>query len=290
VKRILTIAFLVFLGIPFLFLIWKYGKFLFDKDPEKSFLSPELKFTSLAIDEWNDTEMKGRLDLLLMNQLPFSFKADSVEVVLFIEKTEVLKSTEKSSFSIGANDSATLFLPLALSLEKLEKLKLNGKDSVLYRLEATFYSKMLTRKKRKYSREKYFPLFHLLDIEVGKLSFDAIKRSGADLSLKMKFRNTNTFPLRVEKLRYRLFIDNKFTGKGALPGLITFPAGKMVEMEFPLRLTYDHLWETIRAFVKKRKKIPFELKLDFDLKNSKGKSNPISISRKGTLDDLGDEK
>lgn len=290
-KKIIWAIVLAIVIVPLLFLGWMGFRYLQNNDPDKSFFTPELKFAHLVIYEWNSQEMKMNAELTMKNKLPFRFKADSVEFTLTVSGVEVARNIKKLSINLAPDDSSSFDLPVVIKLaelQKLEKESADKQDSVPYRLEATFYSKILTTKKRKYVKEKMLPLFHLLDIKIGHLKLGTLKRHDTNVDLSLTIHNKNVFPVQIKNLDYDLYLDEKFIGKGNIPRKITFGAGKTAHIQFPLKVSYDNLWDTVKTLLKQKKKTGFHLKVSFDLMQGKhfSKSSRIVVDRKGKLDEV----
>ncbi len=150
-KKILLIVFILFIAIVATFLIWRYIGYSRDKDANKTFLLPRLEFSLTEINSMTKEKAEMTSRILIKNQLPLSFTADSLEYHFFIADKEVMRDTYKKSITLKGNDTSLIALPVTVYNKDLISILNSSKekniDSVEYRVKASFYTNLIFRKK-----------------------------------------------------------------------------------------------------------------------------------------------
>src|SRR5207302_390132 len=119
------------------------------------------------------------------NKMPFTFSADNIDYKVFIDDVEVMKSRYERSISLPGDDSAWVSFPVTVFYKDLVSvLKKNERqknDSVIYRIESSFDTKLIVKKRFDVKIERRLPLIYIPEVKIGKMEVDSLKLSGASI-------------------------------------------------------------------------------------------------------------
>ena len=149
-KKIILILVILFIAIIASFLIWRSWGYVRDKDPKKTFLLPRLELSQLDITSLTAEKTEMTVKVLIKNQIPLSFTADSLQYRIFINDREVMKDHYKKSIKLKSNDVSRISLPITIfNHDLISVLKSNEReniDSVEYRFRVSFFTDILFKK------------------------------------------------------------------------------------------------------------------------------------------------
>jgi LEA14-like dessication related protein len=279
------------LAIPLILFIILLVQYWLDPDPKKSLTDPRIEFADLTLEELSEDSVHVTGKFLIYNRLPWPFLADSLEHSLSINGEEIITNTDRTSMRVPPWGEAVVELPMVVKLNNLRKIEQDQKgknDSVEYRIVSTFYSHFPYSKHRKYERVKYLPLFHLLETEIKKVRIDKLRKDGARLEFLLEFYNENKFPIRVEDIHYKFFVDGKYLAEGKSEESLEFPPEARKSKEFILHLTFKNLSETVWKLIKDGNDTPYIFRLNFVIRKEQGRAEgkPVEIEAHGPVSDL----
>ena len=181
VKIALLVLPIVIIAIIGLFFAERYVKYVRDPDPNKTFLLPRLKLPRLEITSLTAEKTEVTAKILIKNELPISFTADSLQYLIFIDNTQVVKSRYKKTLTLKGADSSLISLPITIINRDLSAvLKSNERknvDSAEYRIQASFYMNMPFLKKFHIDIKALLPLYHVLEVKANHLKIDSLDLS-----------------------------------------------------------------------------------------------------------------
>lgn len=93
-KILLTILFLIIASLA-VFFIQQFVGYKRDTSPHKTFLLPRVELSVVEITSLTAEKKEMTVKVILKNQLPIAFTADSVQYGIFINGVEVIKSHHK---------------------------------------------------------------------------------------------------------------------------------------------------------------------------------------------------
>lgn len=86
-----------------------------------------------------------------------------------------------------------------------------------------------------------FPILKTPEIKFLALHVKEMSVGGADISLKMSFKNNNTFELLVDRIRYRFQLGGKAVGEGIISGDKNIESGEIRVFSLPFLLSFFEL-------------------------------------------------
>ena len=149
-KIFVALSLLVVAGIA-TFFIWTYIDYKHEKDPYKKFLLPRLELSDLKVTSLTANRTDMILKLLIENQMPIGFTADSLVYGIFINDVEIAKDRYKESIKIEPDGSNWISLPITVFNKTLKSILKENKpgmiDSVQYSLQASFYTDIVFKER-----------------------------------------------------------------------------------------------------------------------------------------------
>jgi LEA14-like dessication related protein len=289
-----TIPVLLFLVIAILgvFFVWRYVKYVRDPDPNKTFLLPRLKLSQVEITSFTAEKTEVTAKILITNELPVSFTADSVQFLIFIENTQVMKSRYKKAFSLKGADSSLISLPITvINHDLIAVLKSNERknvDSVEYRVQASFYTHMPLVKKFHIDIKTLQPLYHVFEVKAKHINIDSLNFSRVALRLIVTVKNRNGYSLRAKNIAYEFSIDKLEKMQGVIPGAKEIGANRVTELQIPLRLPVKNVVKTLLRLLKDGKSADYKLHLNaiVDSDNGMVKDCKVTLESSGSVGSL----
>jgi len=170
---LLSFALLVILVIT-AFLTADYYHYSKNKSKYRTLFIPRLEVglfevTNMSADK---TTMNG--SLIIHNPLPLGINVDSLEYKIYISNVEVIKSTYAKPLLVPKWNDASITMPVTVFNDKLVNIlkasENQNKDSVVYRIETSFYARTFFKKKFDVSVEKLLPLVYIPTATVKNVS------------------------------------------------------------------------------------------------------------------------
>lgn len=270
-KKILFVCLMLFIAVIATFFIWRYIGYLQDKDENKTFLLPRLKYTLIRINSLTKEKTEMTAKMLVKNQLPFSFTIDSLQYRFFIADKEVMKNTYKKSIKLKGNDSSWISMPVTIFNKDLNSILKTSKekklDSVEYRIQTSFYTGIPFRKKFDVEINRLLPLIHIMEVNEEHIKIDSLNFSRAVIHLHTLIKNSNVFAMKANNVVYEISIENNEWIKGTIPGLTEIKARGLTELNLPVTLSFKEMSKTLFDLLKHGRNVNYELHLAFQIES-----------------------
>jgi len=291
-KKIILILVILFIAIIASFFIWLSWGYVRDKDPNKTFLLPRLELSQLNITSLTAEKTEMTVKVLIKNQIPLSFTADSLQYRIFINDREVMKDHYKKSITLKSNQTSRISLPITiLNHDLISALKTNERennDSVEYHFRVSFYTDILVKKQFDVDIKKFLPLVHISEVKSGHIEISSLNFSGAVFKLIVSIKNKNVFSLKSKNIAYELSIEDNKLIKGIIPGLTDIHAKSVTELTIPVTISYKEMSKTLFELLKKGNNVSYKLHLTFKIesKNNMLKNSKIMLESEGSVKSL----
>lgn len=292
IKRILLISLVLMIATIASFFVWQYVKYSRDTHPHKTFLLPRLELSIFEIISLNAEKIEMNAKILVKNQLPLSFTADSLEYSIYISDVEVIQDRYEKSFTLESNDSSWILLPLTIYNKDLKKiLESNEKkniDTVEYRVQASFYTKIIFRKKFNIDIAREFPLIYFPEISMENIKIDSLNFSRVVLQLFVSVKNQNVFPITGRNINYKFAIEDHEWIEGIIPGLTDIKAQSVTDLEIPVTLSLKETAKTLFNLLRKGTNVTYKLNMTFsiDSDNQMIKDSKVILESSGKIKSL----
>lgn len=265
-KILLTILFLIIAGLA-VFFIWRFVGYTRDTSPHKTFLLPRVELSVVEITSLTAAKTEMTVKVLLKNQLPIAFTADSVQYSIFINDLEVIKSHHKKTITLESNDTSWISLPLTIENNHLTSiLKASERkdiDSVEYRLHATFFTDIIFKKKFDVDVTRLLPLIYIPELTSKHIQIDSLNFSRAAIQLTIYIKNQNVFPIKAKNISYKFAIEDNEWIEGTIPGTTKIKEQNVTDLQIPIRVSFKEVSKTLFDLLKKGKNVEYKLDLTF---------------------------
>lgn len=290
-KILLAVLFLIIASLA-VFFSWRFVGYKRDKSPHKTFLLPRAELSILEITSLTAEKTDMTVNVLLKNQLPISFTADSLQYSIFINGVEVIKSHHKKTITLESNDSSWISLPLTILSHQLKSI-LNASerknlDSVEYRLKATFFTDIVFRKKFDVDINRLLPLIYIPELSSDNIQVDSLNFSRAAILLNVSIKNQNVFPIKAKTIAYKFAIEDHEWIEGIIPGVTEIKEQSITELQIPIRISFKEVGKTLFDLLKKGKNVKYNLELRFriDSENHSVMNSKVILKSSGSVKSL----
>jgi LEA14-like dessication related protein len=290
-KILLTILFLI-IASNATFFIWQYVKYKRDTSPHKTFLLPRAELSIVEITSLTSEKTEMTVKVFLKNQLPFSFTADSLQYGIFINGVEVIKNHHKKTITLESNDTSWISLPLTIQNHHLKSiLKASERkdiDSVVYRLRATFFTKIVFRKKFDVDIKRLLPLIYIPELTSKHIQVDSLNFSRAVILLNVSIKNQNVFSIKAKNIAYKFAIEDHEWIEGVVPGVTDIKEQSVTELQIPIRVSFKEVSKTLFDLLKKGKNVKYKLDVRFriDSDNHSVMNSKVILKSSGSVKSL----
>jgi len=290
-KILLTILFLIIASLA-VFFIWRFVSYKRETSPYKTFLLPRVELSIMEITSLTAEKTEMTVKVLLKNQLPFSFTADSLQYSIFINDVEVIKSHYKKTISLESNDTSLISLPLTILNHHLTSiLKASERkeiDSVEYRLHATFFTDIVFKKKFDVDVNRLLPLIYIPELTSKHIQVDSLNFSRAAIQLNISIKNQNVFSIKAKNIAYKFAIEDHDWIEGEIPGVTDIKEQSITDLEIPIRLSFKEVGKTLFDLLKNGKDVKYKLDLTFriDSENQSVKNSKVILKSSGSVKSL----
>jgi LEA14-like dessication related protein len=287
-KKIIIPVILLFILGAIIYVIFKF------KNSDKQvadYVVPELKLAQMQVTNLTAEKVDLEMNLLIDNPAPVGFSLDSLFYTVMIEGNEVARTTYPDSLRLEARDSTTVELPLTLYHDKLAdvlaSLEQQGRDSVMYTLNATIFSDMalIPKDKLNFKIQKRWPLFRILEAKVTDINLDDFGLKGGTVQLEAAVTNNNAFPIQFSDLNYRVQLDNNGWMEGSKPGLVSIPAKGSTTLTIPVEIGLKQMGKNALDLLRKGSDIHYDFRMNSNLASNAHvlQDSKMALSASGKL-------
>lgn len=267
IKKFLLAVFFLIIASLAVFFSWRFVGYKRDTSPHKTFLLPRVELSIAEITSLTKEKTEMTVNVLLKNQLPFSFTADSLQYNISVNGVEVIKGHHKKTITLESNDTSWISLPLTIKNHQLKSiLKASERkdiDSVEYRLQATFFTDIVFRKKFDVDINRLLPLIYIPELTTKHIEVDSLNFSRAAILLNVSIKNQNVFSIKAKNIAYKFAIEDHEWIEGVIPGVTDIKEQSDTEIQIPLRLSFKEVSRTLFDLFKEGKNVTYKLELWF---------------------------
>jgi len=290
-KIILTLVFL-FIAIIASFFIWLSWNYVRDKDPNKTFVLPQLELSQVKITSQTSkkTEMIVKLDI--KNQLPRSFTIDSFQYRILINDIEIFKNQYKKSVLLKSNTSSHISLPMTIFNDSISSLikanKHENNDSVEIYFQGSFFTPFFFKKHFTVDIKRVIPRFYIPEVNVESFEIDSINFSRAIVTLLVSIKNKNAFTYKAENIAYEFSIEDIKWIKGIISDFAVIQAKSVTNLTIPITISVKEVSKTLWDLLTKSKNVRYKLHLNFKIEsdNSMINNSKVILEREGSVKSL----
>lgn len=260
------------------------------------YVVPQLQLAQMQLTNLTAERADMQMDVVIDNPAPVGLHVDSLYYVVSIEGNEVVQTTYPDALDVEANDTTTISLPLIIYYDTLQsvlnELEQQGKDSVVYKINATIFSDMDIIPKDKFDVEveKLLPLIRIPKIEVTNLSVEDLGFSGATIVVEAMVENKNVFPFGFEDMHYSLQIGDNETIEGDKNETVNIPAKDTANISIPVEINFKEMGRGLIDLIREGKDLSYDFNLTTALVSDEQmlEESEITLNATGSLGNLAD--
>ena len=285
------------IGVVLLFgLIYLIVRFQQSDKELADYVMPQIQLAQMQITSLTAERADMQMNVVIDNPAPMGLHIDSLYYIVSIEDNEVVASTYPDAVQLEANDTTTISLPLTIYYDTLqsvlEALEQQGKDSVVYKINATIFSDMDIIPKDSFDIEveKLLPLIRIPEINVTDLSVEDIGFSGATIVVEALVDNKNVYAFRFEDIHYSLQIENNEAIEGNKPEAINIPAKDSAQVTIPVEIDFGEMGKGLIDLIRKGDDLTYDFILKTALISDEHilQESEITLHATGSLEELKD--
>jgi len=292
IKKIIITLVVLFIAIIALFFIWLSWNYVRDKDPNKTYVMPQLELSQVEITSLTSQKTEVIVKLDIKNQLPRSFTIDSFQNKIFINDIEILKKHYKKSVLLRRNTNSQVTLPMTIFNDSISSViktnKQENNDSVEIHFQGSFFTPFILKKHFTVDIKREIPRFYIPEVNAEHFEIDSINFSRAAVTLLVSIKNKNAFTYKVHNIAYKLSIEDNKWIKGIIPGIAVIQAKTVSNLAIPITISVKEVSKTLWDLLTKGKNVRYKLHLNFKIESDNSmidKSNVI-LEREGSVKSL----
>jgi LEA14-like dessication related protein len=291
-KKFFRLVFATLLILIICALGWAYWK-ASNKTDDFHF-RPEVIISGIGIEDPGQDFLRVFPTLRIINDLGIEARVRALEFELRHENDLVLKNLIKKNFTIIRQDTTQMTLPMIIDKHDLEVLNKSfagyKRDSARFQMKISFKLDVPLRGYRDFdiNKEVDLPVFRVLEVESRKISLEKFSLSHPDLSMELKIKNPNSFPIVIDACALDLQISDDLDLKGKAVGVQRLEAGSSETIPLDLHVEDMNLLKVAWKSIVKDDKTPFKSKLTFRIisKNKMINHAELVILKDGKLNEI----
>ena len=230
--------------------------------------TPQVVYVKTDVDFLSFDTVMARSQFTIDNPNPFPLHG-KVEYELFVKGNKFLEGTS-NDIQMPANGRASFTLQSKIQIAKsfgvitdlINEIQA-GKETVPFEINGKFKSDVVNipiEAPLKVSGELPLPKLPKVDFE--SLSLTSLSLDGTTLKLKIRLKNDNAFPIKVDPFPYQLVTEGKELVSGNLREPVNIRAGESTDVVIDVKLNFSELSQTLLNSIKE-KSVKAEVKSDF---------------------------
>ncbi len=232
------------------------------------------------------------LDVRIDNPNPVGLTMAGFDYDLSLAGQSFIKGQQNRSMSIPAQGKSILEIPISLQFRELynsfKALKNKGETPYRIGCGVTFDLPLLGRTRIPVSHSGSIPLIKLPAVKMAGLKVKNLGLSGADLELRLKLTNPNTFGLALNGIDYNLKIEGKQWAHGSRQQAVNVARGATGTVRIPISLDFKEMGMAVYRAISGKEALDYRFSGTLDL----GTTLPLfgsarlPINRSGSLNIL----
>lgn len=259
----------------------------------KDFIIPQLNFSGITVNEISPDKAQLTLHVHMTNPSPIGISIDSLDYVIFIDSTEVVKSTYTDSLDIGRGKTS-FSLPLTIFYHKLTHVidahDQIGLDSANYTIiaKAHMHNRLLPINNFDLEIEKKLPLIQMPEINISSVKVGDIGLSETTLDLTIHIKNPNVFSFALKNVDFQLQLSDNEVLKGKYDGVINLPPKGSEEFTSVITLSLSDATKSLFELIRKGEdlKFSFDMTSTMDSESELIEAGKMRLKVQGNIKDL----
>jgi LEA14-like dessication related protein len=178
---------------------------------KENFKKPGVDFAGAKLDHLSFEDIGMRFDINVTNPNPIGVKLTGFDFDFLLNERSFVQGKNDAGVEIPANGSHVVPVLVSMEFDKVYQTfaGLRNQDSTRYQINAavSFDLPFLGPQRIPVSKSGSVPLIKIPNIGVQSLRVERLNLTGADLALRIKLDNPNSFSLLLNQLNYGLEIN-----------------------------------------------------------------------------------
>jgi LEA14-like dessication related protein len=257
-------------------------------------VQPEILFSAIDIKGISKDTIDMIAHVTVVNKLPVSFSAGSLDYNIAIDGKHVVKGNLNRKLSVAKNDTTALQIPMSINSDQLklmfDNFEKTNADSASYQISASFNLDVPVAGKERFevNREFVLPAVRLVSMKPAKFRIDKFSLKNPEATMDIIMENPNDFPFKMKDAFYKMKIGNEIHVDGGIAGLTTIPANASATIPVKVDIEKMNLPKAIWKTLFDKKDTPFDIWFESKLvsKNDMVNNSTMAFHADGTLADL----
>ena len=191
----------------------------------------------------------------ITNSSPSDYYLTRYEYRLVVNQSEYIRliTPLENKIRIDAQKQTILSFPLRITYTHLFQViaGIEEEDKALCYLTGTmtFSDKRKERGKLSFAFSGEFPIFKSPEIRFITIHINNLTIGGADLNFKVIFKNRNGFELLIDRISYRLELEERLIGEGQVRGDRTIESKGEKSFSLPLLLNFFEVGKDVYSLL-----------------------------------------
>lgn len=264
-----------------------------NKDDDFHF-RPEVSISGVSVEDSDEGHLRVFPTIRIINDLGVEARVRELEYELKQNNRQVLTNLEKKNFVIKKQDTSEVTLAMRIDKKDLERLNKHIEgiidDSARFNLRLLFKLDVPLRGYREFEvvRDVNLPLLRVLIVESRKLLLDKFSLNRPQLTMKLRLRNPNSFPIMIDHCHMDLSVGDDLSMKGDAKGIQCLESESSGDVALSLNVEDMQLAELAWKAAFKDEKTSYKSKLSFTVvsKNQMMNGSRFVILKNGMLEEI----
>ncbi len=248
---------------------------------------PSVSYKSMKFNEMNFDQVGLLFDFEISNPNAIGIKATGFDYSFAIDGNEFLTGRNANGFEIAGRSTSPMQIPVSLGFNEILKTgsSIIRNDSISYTIQSSiqFDVPVLGIVNVPVESSGQLPVPRLPTVSVEGFSIKNISISGAELLLRLKWFNPNSFGITLGNLNYNLDVQGNRWASATVANRSTLASKDEKIIEIPIRLDFVSLGSGVYRMLTGGGAMPYSVsgnaKLDVDLPYfEKGLDIPLNLN------------
>jgi LEA14-like dessication related protein len=170
----------------------------------------------------------------------------------------------------------------------LKRAEKEGKDSVVYHVEASFASNIPWRQHFNINVDKLLPLIYIPEVKMDTIGYDSLNAEGVTLMLHANISNKNRFPIKFKNLKFKFALADNPWVEGKKPGIVDIKDTSITSLILPLRISFKQIGKSLGPLIVHGKNTGFKFVATMQLvsDNEALQDSKVIIKDEGVLKEM----
>lgn len=239
------------------------------EDLSNSIQKPQLSVENVSVSDFNFEEMELTYDIKVDNPNALSVQMLAYDYNLDINEHSLVSGNQQKKLAIEASGASTFQVPMRLNFADLyrsvQSLRDSNEASYSFLSNLTFDLPVLGQTKVPVRKKGTIPLLKTPSISLEDFSVSDINLNSADINLKLRFDNPNSFGIDVNALNYNLIVNGDRWADGtALKGATIRQSGATI-LNIPISVNISTMGMSAYRLLTGGESFDYEIRGGFDL-------------------------